>query len=324
MIIAVAILTAVLLAGARPLATGAPSVPPGDSREPNASVACDQALSAKDLVAISLSPGNTEDLIQNRAGRVLGVSPTRDAWASVDVLGLESGPLHIQGPSGSHLRVELPGPLGPAAVAALFAVDGTWLVAVDGFGDLWRIDLKNGATSALPMPPEGRRYDRDLAWAPDGRLLAILADGGMETTNESYLVAVELQTGKVEQLSDYPYAAHPVALDEGSFAFVAYVPDGTTAVRVIQGHVEREIANLGEVGHVDISRDGKYIAYDVGNSESFVLAVGGSPKSVSKGIWPRFGPTAELSVLVDGTTRVISSSGQAVCDANSVFAAWAR
>ncbi len=312
--VGVAALVASLLVSARP---ALPALQPG---EPG----CEELSSTgfATLASASLSNDHPDPVSDNDAGRLLAVSPDGAHWASVDRLGLESGPLRIDGSDDLHLAVELPGPLGSSAVAAVFSADGSWLAAIDGYGQLWHIDASTGEVKALPAAPQDKRYDRQLAWGPDGRLLVLLADGGMEISIETYLAAVDLDTGKVEQLSAYPYAGKPMVLADGSIAFVAYVASGTTSVRLIANGKEIELADVGPAGHVDISRDGEFIAFDIGGERVFVMAVGKDPVQVKTGSWPRFGSSHELSVLTEGTTQVIDVAGNVVCDAHTLFSGW--
>ncbi|MFN2484108.1 MAG: hypothetical protein ABR509_04120 [Candidatus Limnocylindria bacterium] len=263
---------------------------------------------------------------RDEAARLLGVSADADLTAFVDRFGAP-GPLHVLDADGSDADVAV-GPSGGAApLAAAFAPDASWLAAVDGAGGLWRVDLGSAAPSLISGGSDGFVYGLTIDTLPDSRLL-LAQVASVTVPVPSRVVAVDVESGGVDVLSEAGMAYQPTSLDDGSIAYFASNPDGSTALRLLSGRSETTLAELGQTAAVDVSPDGRHVAVERGDGTVELIAVdGGLTRNLGRGARPRFAPTSDRLSVLDldtGVTRALDLGGRELSRTPSPLAAWVQ
>ena len=264
------------------------------------------------LAAISLPPAAAPLAPADAAARLLDVTADGSGWASTVGVGLESGALVIGGRDVRERSHALPGPLGaPVTLAARFAPDSTWLAAIDGHGSLWRIDPNGGAASLVAAGAAGRPFGAWVAFLADGRLL-LTAVGSVEAPQPSQIVALDVSTGVLETLSPRQAAYQPVGLQDGSLAFVAVDSDGSSSVVRLADGRETELADIGAARMIDVSIDGRRVAFERPDGGIFLVdRPGAAPRRIAEGWRPRFAPDGDrLSVTDARGAREIDLQGR--------------
>ncbi|MGH2427885.1 MAG: TolB family protein [Candidatus Limnocylindria bacterium] len=260
----------------------------------------------------------------DEAGRLLDIGGGGALSASVSRPGLDSGPLQLRA-DGSAVEIELPGPDGPATLAAAFAPDGTTLMATDGNGALWRIDVMGTEPTRLArsvdVDGEELRFGSGLRYGRDGTLVGTAVDEPV-SPSVSMVVVIDPADGSALAVSPSTDAYGPVPLADGSVAYRTDADDATVIHRVAE--TDAVLATIEDAGSVDVSPDASRIAFDRGDDGVFVMTVAdGAVARVADGLRPRFSPDGRrLSVLDGGGTLEIDLSGTPVVEIPSVHTAW--
>lgn len=277
------------------------------------------------LVPAALPQGSTALEPFDEAGRLLDIGRGGTLSASVSQPGLDSGPLQLRAAGGSIAEIELPGPDGPATLAAAFAPDGTTLIATDGNGALWRIDVTSTEPTLLArsadVDGEELRFGSGLRYGRDGTLVGTAVDEAA-SPSVSMVVVIDPADGSALAVSRSTDAYGPVPLADGSVAYRTDADDTTVIHRVAE--TDAVLATIEDAGSVDVSPDASRIAFDRGDDGVFVMTVAdGAVARVADGLRPRFSPDGRrLSVLDDGRTLEIDLSGAPIIEMPSVHTAW--
>ena len=250
---------------------------------------------------------------------VLAVAPDGLQAAFAEQPAGQVAPLTISQADGSQADVGLPGSRGAA-----FAGDGTWLVAVDGAGALWRIDTDTNLASRIAVGPFGS----SPAVLPDGRILAIRLSS-VEAPAWSRAVFVDAESGDETPAtaddgggSVLTYQALP--LEAGAAAVVRHRDGGGISVfEVANGVAGPSILDLDQVATVDVSTDGAWVAWTVaGRIHLAPAGRAASGRDVGPGDIVRFSPDGQLLLISSPQAGTILDLSGAVVGPASAAACW--
>jgi hypothetical protein len=271
------------------------------------------------LVTVELPPPPAgEDALHAGPARLLDVAVDGARVAVADEVGLHGGAatLTITQPDGSLILRDLPGLLGAA-----FSPDGRTLVALDGVGQLYRLDAESGDGDAVLEGP----FIPPIAFEAAGTVLA-QAVSSVEAPFQSRLVRIDPSNGSVTPLSadEIVFSATPLA--DGSIAYVAREPGGVPGVkRIAADGVVSLVAQLEMAAtNVAISPEGNRFAYTVsGDGVYLVDTPGAPPVRLADGTAPEFSPDGTQVLLhLDEAAVVVGLDGSLVTELSEPSAAW--
>jgi hypothetical protein len=273
-------------------------------------------VGGQQLVEVELPPAVTDDP-SHASERLLDVTgdATRIAVSDrVDPHGAAT--LTIRQPDGSLVLRDLPGLLGAA-----FSGDGRTLVALDGFGRLFRLDAETGEGEALLDGP----FIPPLAYELGGTVLA-QAVSSVEAPFQSRLVRIDPSSGSVTQLSGEEMVFSATPLVDGSVAYVARQPGGGPVVKRIgtDGGVT-PVAELEMAAtNVAIAPAGDRFAYTISGDGAYVVeAPGAPPARLADGGAPEFSPDgSQLLLHRDEAAVIVGLDGSVRAELSGPNAAW--
>ncbi len=253
------------------------------------------------------------------AAPVVAVAPDGLRAAFAEQPGGQVAPLTISHADGSQADVALPGARGAA-----FAGDGSWLVAVDGAGALWRIDSDSNVATRLAIGPFGS----SPAVLPDGQILAIRLSS-VEAPTWARAVIVDAERGVETPVtaddggsSVLTYQALP--LEAGAAAVVRHRDEGgISVITAVNGLARPSILDLDQVARVDVSTDGGWVAWAAAGR--IHLAHAGqatSGRDIGPGDSVRFSPDGTLLLLSAAQGGTILDLSGAVVGPASPAACW--
>lgn len=247
-------------------------------------------------------PSNTTITRASGSNQLLAVAPDAILAAVAAQVGAENTALIVARADGSQLRVELPG-----LIAAAFAPDASWLVAIDGHGALWRVAAADGAARQIAAGP----FIGQPAVEGDGSVLALRVPS-VEAPFRSELVRIGLD-GTTTSLIDEAlvYGAQPIAA--GSLAVIAHRPAGTVVLRLAGGRAT-VLADLGpDAVNASVDRAATAVAWEHGGAILVQQLAGGRPQRIATGTHPRFSADGR-ALLIDepAGTRLIQSDGAVI------------
>lgn len=249
---------------------------------------------------------------------VVAVAPDGLRAAFAEQPAGQVAPLTISQADGSQADVGLPGSRGAA-----FAGDGTWLVAVDGAGALWRIDTDTNLAARIAVGPFGSSPSA-LA---DGRILAIRLSS-VEAPAWARAVIVDPSTGDETPVyaddaasSVLTYQALPL---EAGAAVVRHRDGGGVSVfAVANGLAGPSLLDLDQVATVDVSTDGAWVAWAAaGRIHLAPAGRAGSGHDVGPGEVARFSPDGQLLLITSAQDGTILDLSGAVVGPASAAACW--
>lgn len=260
--------------------------------------------------------GAGSEAVRRTALRVLSAAPGGSAVAIADRIDDPAGGLTIAQADGSQVRTALPGVAGAA-----FALDGSWLAAVDGQGRAWRVDPNGGSASRLADGP----FAGALAFARDGALLAIEV-ASVEAPYASRLVRID-PDGHVATVStiDEPLVFSAQPLSDGSLAAVVHPLGSGVAVRRVTPRGSSLITDLGRsTEDVAVSPDGGFVAYALADDGVYLVDMARRvTRRLGDGAMPRFAPgAAALLLQSDRGSVVIGYDGQTIQTFASPATVW--
>jgi hypothetical protein len=251
---------------------------------------------------------------------VVAIAPDGLRAAFAELPGGQVAPLTISQVDGSQVDFGLPGSRGAA-----FAADGSWLVAVDGAGGLWRIETSTNVASQLAAGPFGS----SPVVLTDGQILAIHLSS-LEAPAWARSVFVDAETGEEapmtvddgQSTTVLTYQALP--LGAGSAAIVRHRDGGGVSVFVVtNGSTGPSILDLDQVATVDVSTDGARVAWAAAGR--IHLASSGQPASdrdLGPGDRVRFSPDGQLLLVTSDQAGTILDLSGAVVGSASPVACW--
>ncbi len=253
------------------------------------------------------------------AAPVVAVAPDGLRAAFAEQPAGQVAPLTISQADGSQADVALPGARGAA-----FAGDGSWLVAVDGAGALWRIDAETNLAARLSVGPFGS----SPAVLPDGQILAIRLSS-VEAPTWARAVFVDAESGVETAVtaddggsSVLTYQALP--LEAGAAALVRHRDGGgISVVPVANGTAGPSILDLDHAATVDVSTDGGWVAWSAAGR--IHLAPAGRAafgRDVGPGDIVRFSPDGQLLLISSPQVGTMLDLSGAVVGPASAAACW--
>ena len=190
----------------------------------------------------------------------------------------------------------LPFEAEPFGRVPMASPDGRFLAVVNTDGSLWIYDLVRQTRSRLPLG-KTRAQGQSLIWSPDG---ASVAYSGMAEGVEGWSIYRQKVGGSEPPASIVPAGEEKYA--------VAWTPDGATLVYTqlgkdaalwalpLDGRMPPRRLVAGQVAGASVSADGRWLAYEHQDSESWQTYVtafnGDGPQvpAVPGGRFPRFSP----------------------------------
>jgi len=162
-------------------------------------------------------------------------------------------------------------------------------------GDLWRVDLANGARTRITS--EGRGWY--AAWSPDGQQIAFSASGGIDPQ-----VASARGAGQAQRpwASDFPVYPSDWSRDGQYLAYTVSGTDTSNDIWLLPTTGERKPAPLVRSAYTELhgqfSPDGRWLAFtsnESGRDDVYVQSLFNADTrrlvSSGGGGYPRWGPT---------------------------------
>ncbi len=128
-----------------------------------------------------------------------------------------------------------------------------------GWSQVWRIDApvpRRGRPQREPRPPEAlpvtpTGYDVDsMAWSPDGRRLAVMAQGRLDDLDTAQIAVVDVATGESEVIAGHTSHDTGAAwLPDGSLVYVSDADGWFQVIRRSPDGRDRVVLTAGEREH---------------------------------------------------------------------------